>query len=422
MDREIPKDVLKERRRRLVLRIGAGAGVAALAVWLLTVLLGNSVGASSLQFGVADRGMLETSVSASGKVVPGFEEMITSPISARIVEVYRRAGDSVGAGTPLLRLDLQQAETEISRQRDLRSKQVFSNERQRLANASQLSNLEMDIRVKEMDVNRLRAEAENERRLDSIGSGTGDRVRQAEFAYNTGRIELEQLRKRLVSERRMLAASEKSDGLDLSIIDRNLNEQLRTLEDARLKSPRRATLTYINTNIGQQVAAGERVAAIADLTSFKIDATIGESNGKFVMPGGKAVVRIARTNYPGRITAVSPVSRNSAVEFTISLDDAEAAARLRPGLSAEVFVLRDVREDVVRIPLGPYYSLGPGEYELFVESEPGRIERRKVRLGEANYDFVEVVGGILPGERVVINDVSFLKGQSYKVKDTPGGK
>lgn len=417
MDREIPKNEIARARRRRILKIGAGVAAAILVIWLLTGWLGKSVNASSLQMGEVDRGTIETSVSASGKVVPGFEEIITSPIAARIVEVYCRAGDSVQTGTPLLRLDLQSAETEISRQRDLRSQQMYANEQKRLSNVNQISNLEMDIKVKEMDVNRLRAEAENERRLDSIGSGTGDRVRQAEFAYNTGRIELEQLRKRLVNERRMLAASEKSDGLDLSIIDRNLAEQLRTLEDARLKSPRRATLTFINTNIGQQVAAGEKVAAIADLSSFKVDASIGESNGRYVLAGGKAMVRISRTTYPGTITAVSPVSRNSAVEFSISLDDPEAAAKLRPGLSTEVFVMRDLKEDVLRIPMGSYYSMGPGEYELFVQTEPGRIERRKVRLGEANYEFVEVLSGLQPGEKVVISDASFLKGNSYKVKD-----
>ena len=55
-----------------------------------------------------------------------------------------------------------------------------------------LNYLEMQAKVKEMDVNRLHAEVINERRLDSIGSGTGERVREAEFAYETGRLQLEQ--------------------------------------------------------------------------------------------------------------------------------------------------------------------------------------------------------------------------------------
>ena len=56
--------------------------------------------------------MIEVSVSASGKVVPAFEEIINSPINSRIVEVYRKGGDSVEIGTPILKLDLHSTETE----------------------------------------------------------------------------------------------------------------------------------------------------------------------------------------------------------------------------------------------------------------------------------------------------------------------
>lgn len=59
--------------------------------------------------------MIEVSVSASGKVVPAFEEIINSPINSRIVEVYRKGGDSVEIGTPILKLDLQSTETEYKK-------------------------------------------------------------------------------------------------------------------------------------------------------------------------------------------------------------------------------------------------------------------------------------------------------------------
>ena len=65
-----------------------------------------------LVLSTVDKGMIEVSVSASGKVVPAFEEIINSPMKSRIVEVYRKGGDSVEIGTPILKLDLQSTETE----------------------------------------------------------------------------------------------------------------------------------------------------------------------------------------------------------------------------------------------------------------------------------------------------------------------
>ena len=312
MDRELTHEEIRRERRKMWMRIGIPAAAVIIGGTLVLSLARGSVKRGELNLGIVDRGAIESTIQASGKVVPGFEEIITSPIASRVVEIYGRAGDKVEAGTPLLRLDLEATEAEISKQRDSRQKLVYAIEQQELDNATELTNIEMAIKVKEMAVNRLEAEVENEKRLDALGSGTGDRVREAELAYKTGCVELEQLRRRLDNERRMRESVIKGQRLDLSISDRNLNTQLRTLEDARLKSPRAATLTYIINSIGQQVAPGEKVATIADMSSFKIDAEISETNARLLSAGGKASVRVAKNIYPGTVINVSPVANHGA--------------------------------------------------------------------------------------------------------------
>lgn len=137
---------------------------------------------------------LESSVSASGKIVPLYEQAIVSPVATRIIEVYCNEGDTVEADQSLLKLDLQSAETDLRRISDEVSMKKNEIEQASLANATYLTDLEMKIKVKEMSVSHLKAEVANEKRLDSIGSGTGDRIREAELAYSTARLELEQLK------------------------------------------------------------------------------------------------------------------------------------------------------------------------------------------------------------------------------------
>lgn len=416
MDRELTHEEIRRERRKMWMRIGIPAAAVIIGGALVLTLARASVKRGELNLGTVDRGAIESTIQASGKVVPGFEEIITSPIASRVVEIYGRAGDKVEAGTPLLRLDLEATEAEISKQRDSRQKLVYAIEQQELDNATELTNIEMAIKVKEMAVNRLEAEVENEKRLDALGSGTGDRVREAELAYKTGCIELEQLRRRLDNERRMRESVIKGQRLDLSISDRNLNTQLRTLEDARLKSPRAATLTYIINSIGQQVAPGEKVATIADMSSFKIDAEISETNARLLSAGGKASVRVAKNIYPGTVINVSPVANHGAVTFSVVFDDS-TAVNLRSGLAAEVFVVREVKNDVLRLPIGPYYSRGAGEYDLFVETSPDNLEKRKVLLGDAGYNYVEVKSGLQPGDKVVLGDMSAYKSRKYRIKN-----
>ena len=292
-----------------------------------------------------------------------------------------------------------------------RSKQLEA-EQTRLNNRTMLSDLEMQVKVKEMDVNRLRAEVVNERRLDSIGSGTGERVRQAEFAFETGRLQLQQLREQLANEHDVHAATSKMKQLELSIFDKNFGEKQRTLEDARLKSPRRATLTYINDQIGQQVSQGEKVAVIADLSRFKVTAEIADSYADRVAVGSRVTIKAGNTELGGMVTNVTPLSKNGIISFSVTLDD-DDHPRLRSGLKTEVHVLCDISDDALRIPTGPYYH-GAGEYEMFVINGD-ELVRRHVRLGESGYSFVEVLDGLSPGENVVISD---MKDYAHKNKLT----
>ncbi len=333
-----------------------------------------------------------------------FEEIINSPIATKIVEVYRREGDSVNQGTPLLLLDLQSAQTDVDNARDEGRRLALGMEQTRLNNHTYLTNLEMNIKVKEMDVNRKRVEVANERRLDSLGSGTGDRVREAELAYNTGKLELEQLRQQLENERGVREAEMQMKALELDIFQKSFAEKQRMLDDARILSPRAATLTYVNNEIGKQVSMGEKVAVISDLSHFKVNAEIADSYGDRVAVGSRAVVRIGRVKLDGHVSNVTPLSKNGVIAFTVMLDN-DDNDRLRSGLKTDVFVMCDIKDDAVRIPNGSYFK-GPGEYQMFVLTSDNELEKRPVTLGDSNYEFVEVVKGLSTGDRVVISDMS----------------
>lgn len=415
MDREIPKhEILREQRKKWAI-YGGTALLAVIVIVVITSLLKSSVKRDDLIISTVDRGVIEASVNASGKVVPAFEEIINSPISTRIVEVYCKAGDSVDVDTPLLLLDLQSAETELASLEDQMRMKHYEFDQQRINNATFLSDLAMKVEVKAMSVNRLEVEVANERYLDSLGSGTGDRVRQAELAYRTGKLELEQLRQQLVNERQVRDAAMKVKELDISVFDKSLGEKRRTLQDAKVLSPRKATLTYINDQIGQKINAGEQIAIISDLSHYKVNGEIADAYGDRVSVGGRAVVRIGKERLEGRVSNVTPLSRNGVIAFTVTLDD-DHHKRLRSGLKTDVYVMHDVIEDVVRVANGSYYT-GPGDYEMFVLTSEDELTRRHVRLGDSNFDYVEVRNGLSPGDRVVTSDMKqFRDRNTLKIK------
>ena len=206
MDREIPKEVRNKERNKKIIRYG-GIGVASvIVISVLISFMRTGVKTKDLVFSTVDKGTIEVSVSASGKVVPAFEEIINSPINTRIVEIYKKGGDSVDIGTPILKLDLQSVETDYKKLLDEEQMRSYKLNQLRVNNQTKLNDLAMKIKVSAMQLNRKKVELRNEQYLDSLGSGTTDKVRQAELSYNVAQLEYEQLEQQYDNEMEVLAA------------------------------------------------------------------------------------------------------------------------------------------------------------------------------------------------------------------------
>jgi len=410
MDREIPKEVRNKERNKKIIRYG-GIGVASIIVIsVLISFMRTGVKTKDLVFSTVDKGTIEVSVSASGKVMPAFEEIINSPINTRIVEIYKKGGDSVDVGTPILKLDLQSVETDYKKLLDEEQMRSYKLNQLQVNNQTKLNDLAMKIKVSAMQLNRKKVELRNEQYLDSLGSGTTDKVRQAELSYNVAQLEYEQLKQQYDNEKEVLAAEYKVQELDFSIFRKGLAEMKRTLDDAQIRSPRKAILTYINNQIGAQVSQGSQIAVISDLSHFKVEGEIADTYGDRVAAGGKAIVKIGSEKLEGTVSSVTPLSKNGVISFTVQLNE-DNNRRLRSGLKTDVYVMNAVKEDVMRIANASYY-VGRGEYELFVRNSDKEIVKRKVQLGDSNFEFVEVASGLQPGDQVVVSDMSNYKNKN----------
>ncbi len=410
MDREIPKEVRNKERNKKIIRFG-GLGIAGIVlVSVLISLMRTGVKEKDLVFSKVGKGTIEVSVSASGKVAPAFEEIINSPINTRILEVYKKGGDSVDVGTPILKLDLQSAETDYKKLLDEEQMRSYKLKQLQVNNQTKLNDLQMQIKVSAMKLNRMKVELRNEQYLDSLGSGTTDKVRQAELSYNVAQLEYEQLKQQYTNEKEVLAAEYKVQELDFSMFKKSLAEVKRTLDDAQVRSPRKAILTFINNQIGAQVSEGSQIAVISDLSHFKVEGEIADTYGDRVAAGGKAIVKIGSEKLEGSVSSVTPLSKNGVISFTVQLNE-DNNKRLRSGLKTDVYVMNAVKEDVMRIANASYY-VGRGEYELFVRNSDNEIVKRKVQLGDSNFEFVEVISGLQPGDEVVVSDMSNYKNKS----------
>ena len=415
MDREIPLHIRRKENRKRIVRYSIVVLSITLVIIGLISFFKGSLSSKNLAVGKVSRGTLEITVNASGKVIPLVEEIIVSPISSKILEVYKNPGDMLEIGDAILKLDITSLETGYKQKLDEREMKKSRLLQMQVNLENNLSELQMQLSVKEMHLKQLETEFKNEKYLDSIGASTSDKVRQISLTYEVAKLEFQQLKQKIENQKANASAELKVQRLDLSIFEKSLAESERLLQDARILSPQRATLTSVNSDIGSPVGVGTQIATISDLTRFKVIAEIAGGYADKLSPGAKVIVKSGQMELEGTAVNIIPSVQNGIISFTVVLKE-PGNPKLRSGLKTDVYVTYGIKDDVLRIPNSAYY-IGKGLYDLWV-IKGDKAVKRKVNLGESSFDYVEVISGLEHGEEVIISDMNPYKHrENVKIKN-----
>lgn len=183
MDKEISLETKKRRRRKRIIQLSVISCIVIIAFIFMIRTFSSGVSQKEIDLFVVNNGIIETTVSASGKIVPLSEEIITSPVASKILEVYKKSGDSLQKGDTLLKLDLMEAHTGMENQNNELAMKRYKLEQQKLTAQCELSEMKMATEIDEMKLQRMEVLLQNERYLDSLGASTSDQIKQVELEY-----------------------------------------------------------------------------------------------------------------------------------------------------------------------------------------------------------------------------------------------
>jgi HlyD family secretion protein len=402
MDRELDTSY---RYRRLGRRAIVGMGAIGLAIAVLILLPGGlrpAVVRAVVRTGRVDRGPVEGVVEASGTVAPAFEGVISSPVEARVEKVLKRPGDLVRAGDEILRLDTSSARLELGKIEDQLARKANEQQQLRLTLEKSLGELRGKIEAQKLDVEALGYRAEQNRKLRADGLVSEQTFKAAEVEAKKAQIELAQLQASIGNAERSTAAQLQGVELDLATLRKERADAAQLLDRATTRSDRAGVLTWVVLQEGTTVRRGDVIARIADLDSFRVDATVSDVHSASLHAGQTVRVKLDDQTLDGRLTAIDPTIESGAVKFKVDLENPRHP-KLRNALRVDVLVVTAARGDAVRVPKGPFAQGGATE-NVFVVAGNHAV-RRRVRLGLAGYDSFEVLSGLAPGEEVILSDM-----------------
>lgn len=408
MDTALPEKVINQRKQKTLGILLAVAVIIAALVWLLRLTVTSSIKKSEFTTAVVEKGDIENTITASGEVVPEFEEVIASPINASIQKVALDAGSHVEAGQSVLTLDKSAAQMELEKLTFQLESKRNSIRKLKLELDKSFFDLQSNNDIKQLRIGSLQAGVENAKRLFKAGGGTREDVERAELDLKVAMLEKKQLENEISSRQQTMQVEMRESQIAASIQQSDLRELQRKLQLADIVASRAGVVTWVNKNIGATVREGESLARIADLESFKITGSISDEYMDRLRLGMPVIIRSGEAQLRGSIVNIHPSVQNNIGTFDVQVSERNSKL-LRPNMKVDVFPVTAVHRQVLRAANGPAFK-GPDVQDIFVVKGDKAI-RRTVHTGMSNFDWVEIKDNVQPGDVVITSDMSEYKNQ-----------
>ena len=407
MDRQIEK---KSFLRRYAWYIAAAAVLAALLVWIVLGTSANTttVDASDITISDVTRGKFDDYVRLNGQVLP-IQVVQISPEEGGIVrEKVVEEGTRVRKGDVILRLsnsnlDLQilNAEAELAEKQNLLRNTQVAMQQDRLNNRTEQATLDTDC-------DRKRRAYEQNARLYKERLISKEVYLQSREDYNLARRKQSLISQRLKQDSiyRHVQMAQMEDNLD------NMRKNVLLVRDRKNKLEVRSAidgeLGLLDVELGQNIAAGQNIGQINDLSDFKVQAQIDEHYIDRVRPGLSASFSRDGKTYLLRVRKVYPEVRNGTFR-TDFVFVGERPAQMRSGQTFYVELALGKSQQATLIPRGTFFQTTGGNWIFVLDKSGRKAYRRNISIARQNPQYYEVTDGLEPGERVITSGYEAFK-------------
>lgn len=331
---------------------------------------------------LVDRGPITSIVTATGTVNPVVSVQVGSQVSGKIVQLMADFNSVVTKGQALARIDQQPFQARVSQARA------------------------------------------------SLKSGRGN-LAKAKNMENQRKLELDRmatlLRQQFVSQSDLdLAATNFRDAqAQVEVAQAQVDQAVATLASAELDlgyttiySPVNGIVVSRNVDVGQTVAASFQTPTLfviaQDLTQMQVNANVSESDIGGVAEGKPSRFRVdayPRQFFDGTVTQVrnAPISIQNVVTYDVVITVDNRDLKLKPGMTANVTIVTDKKENPLRVPNGALRFRMPGIpvdrklTQVWVMDESKQARQVMTTSGIADSLFTEITEGTLKeGDQVIL--------------------
>lgn len=405
-------------RRRLDRRIVIGGAAAAIILLVLIFWLfapradSMSVARDRLTIAPVERGVFEDFLPLRARVTPLVTVYLDAVEGGQVDKKLVEDGAQVVEGQLLavlsnaeLQLSTLEKQAEVEQQlNNMRSQELA------LVNTHN-SNLR--------DLNQAENELAKARRQYDLYKSLADKGFVAMKTFNDTKDDLDyqtnrlQILKQSISQNESLQTSQLAQlRAAAASLNRSMGVAKGSLSQLSIRAPVTGQLSGFDIQLGQSLQQGERIGQIDSAGGDKLQADVDEFYLGRVAVGQTATADIEGKTYRLKVAKVYPQVRNGEFQIDLLFVGPEPASMQR-GQTVQAKLTLGDSSTAVLIPNGAFFNDTGGNWVFVVDKDGSSATRRAIQLGRRNSDFIEVVGGLKPGEKVVTSSYSGLTDKNH---------
>ena len=353
--------------------LGLSRGKWAAAGVVVVVIIGGAIfglrggagGAIEYRFGAVDRGDVVSSISTSGTLGAVVTVDVGTQVSGQVAELNADFNTEVKEGQLIARIDpqsfearLRQAEADLAIAKANVSMQTAAKVRAEADLASAQANLEnrratddeaqRELKRKEALLARGVASNRDVTQAKAQADSASAQTRSSEAALRSGQAQIEVAQAQI--ENALAQVQQREASVEQALID---------LERTFIRAPVNGVVINRQVSLGQTVAASLNAPVLftiaQDLRQMQVEANIDEADIGQIEAGQQVEFSVdahAGRTFRGRIEQVrqAPQVVQNVVTYTVIVTANNAQQLLLPGMTANVNVVLNRREDVLRVP------------------------------------------------------------------------
>lgn len=399
MDKVVASTGLSQRTK---IAIGAAALlVLGLLFWWFAPTAGSqTVAAERLTVSAVTRGTFDDFLPLRARVEPLVTVYLDAVEGGRVEKVMVEDGAIVQQGQLLAVLsnsDL--ALNLLARQSDV-SREVNSMRSQELALAQTSIGDERAVIDAQLAADKARRQYEMQKPLMEKGYVPAKVFNDSRDDYLSAQRRAEVLKRARAVNQRLQTSQLAQLRASNASLSGSLDIARATLDALNIRAPVSGQLTAFSIQVGQSLNRGERLGQVDSAGRNKLVASVDEYYLGRVQPGQTATVDSGGKTYRVKVAKIYPQVRNGVFEVDLYFVDQEPPA-LNRGQTLQAKLTLGDPVPALLIPNGAFYNETGGAWVFVVAPSGGEAVKRNVRLGRRNADFIEVLEGLEPGERVI---------------------